>query len=38
MVLTPADSGVFGVSFFIGNNGEVNKNDSTLFVRVVRNY
>ncbi|MBI5858998.1 MAG: DUF1566 domain-containing protein [Sphingobacteriales bacterium] len=38
VALTPPNSGVFWVSFFNGNSGQVNKNDNTLFVRAVRSF
>ncbi len=38
VALTPPNNGVFWVSFFNGNSGQVNKNDNTLFVRAVRSF
>jgi hypothetical protein len=38
VALTLPNSGVFWVSFFNGNSGQVNKNDNTLFVRAVRSF
>jgi Protein of unknown function (DUF1566) len=38
VALTPPNSGVFWMSFFNGNSGQVNKNDNTLFVRAIRNF
>jgi Protein of unknown function (DUF1566) len=38
VAIAPPNSGVFWVSFFNGNSGQVNKNDNTLFVRAVRSF